>query len=148
MRVVLLKDVDKLGKAGNTKEVSDGFARNFLIPNNLAKPATKKAIEELKKEQELIAKKAEEELKTTQEIVSEIDGLEVDISVKTKENGEIYGSLSSQKISQELKKKGFNIKKNQIKLKEPIKKLGEYPVMINFDHGLEAEIKITTSEDN
>lgn len=146
MRVILLKDVDKLGKAGDIKEVADGFARNFLIPDNLVKPATEKAIQELKKKQELTAKKSEEELKSTQGVVSQIDGLEIDISMKTKENGEIYGSLSSQKIIQALKKEGFSIKKNQINLKEPIKKLGEHLVTVSFDHGLEAEIKVTISE--
>lgn len=147
MKVILLQDIENLGKKGDVKEVADGYARNFLLPNKIVKPATKEALAELEKEKEVAAKKAEEELKTTQELVSQVDGQEVEVPMKFKENGETYGSVTPYKISQILKKKGFNIKKTQVKLKEPIKKLGEYPVTINFDHGLEAEIKIIVTEE-
>ena len=94
-----------------------------------------------------IAQKAEEELKVIQEIIAKVDGQEVEIPMKLKDNGEIYGSVTQYKISQALKKKGFDIKKTQLNLKEPIKKIGEYPVTINFDHGLEAEIKVIVIEE-
>lgn len=147
MKIILLKDIKNLGKEGEVKEVADGYARNFLLPKNLVKIATKKALEELEKEEELEAKKAEKELKAIQEIVSQVDGQEIGISMKLKENGEIYGSITPYKISRALKKKGFDVKKTQISLKEPIKKLGEYPVTVNFDHGLEAEAKVIVSEE-
>ena len=147
MKIILLKDIENLGKEGDIKEVADGYARNFLLPKNLVKIATKKALGELEKEKELEAKKAEKELKAIQEIVSQVDGQEIGISMKLKENGEIYGSVTPYKISQALKKKGFDIKKIQISLKEPIKKLGEYPVTVNFDHGLEAEVKVIVTEE-
>jgi len=128
--------------------VADGYARNFLLPNNLVEIATKASLEKLEKEKELAAQKAEEELKQIQGLVSKIDGQEIEIPIKIKKNDEIYGSVTAYKISQALKKKGFDIKKAQVKLQEPIKKLGEYPIIISFDHGLEAEIKaiITSSE--
>lgn len=148
MKVILLKDIKTLGKEGDVKEVANGYARNFLLPKNLVKIVTKKALEELKREKKLEAKKAEEELKVIQEVVSQIDGQEIEISMKLKENGEIYGSVTPFKISQALKKKGFEVKKTQIGLKEPIKKLGEYPAMVNFDHGLEAEVKVIITEEN
>jgi len=147
MRIILLKDIEKLGKKNEIKEVAGGYARNFLIPKKLAKPATKKAIEKLEKEKQIAAQKAEKELKRIQEQVAKIDRREIEIPVKVKENEEIYGSITSRKISQTLKKKGFKIKKHQIKIKEPIKKLGEYPVTISFDHGLEAEIKVSITEE-
>ena len=147
MKIILLKDIKNLGKEGDVKEVADGYARNFLLPKNLVKIATKKALGELEKEKELEAKKAEKELKAIQEIVSQVDGQEIGISMKLKENGEIYGSVTPYKISQALKKKGFDVKKIQISLKEPIKKLGEYPATVNFDHGLEAEVKVIVAEE-
>ncbi len=147
MRVIILQDVENLGKKGDVKEVADGYARNFLLPNKLVKLATNAALEELEKIQDLEAKKAEEALKHMQEIVSQIDGQEIEILVKIKETGEIYGSVTPFKISQALKKKGFDIKKTQVILKEPIKKTGEHPVTINFDHGLEAEIKAIIVEE-
>lgn len=147
MRVILLKNVKNLGEKGDIKEVANGYARNFLLTNNLVKPATKKDLEELKKQKELAVQKAEKELKAVELLVSQIDGQEIEIIAKAKETGETYGSIAPLKISQALKKKGFKVKRIQVKLKEPIKKLGEYSVMISFDHGLEAEIKVTIAEE-
>lgn len=147
MRVIILQDIENLGKKDEVKEVADGYARNFLLPKKLVKLATKAALEELEKTKILEAKKAEEALKHIQEIVSRIDGQEIEILVKTKETGEIYGSVTPFKISRALKKKGFDIKKAQVILKEPIKKMGEYPATINFDHGLEAELKVMVVEE-
>ena len=148
MRVILIKSVENLGEKDDVKEVTSGYARNFLLPNNLVKPATKKDLEEFKKQKELTAQKAEKELKVVELLVSQIDGQEVEIIAKAKETGETYGSTTPLKISQALKKNGFKVKRSQVKLKEPIKKLGEYPVMISFDHCLEAEIKLTIVEEN
>lgn len=147
MKVILLQDIDNLGKEGDIKDVADGYVRNFLLPQKLVVIATEKLIEELEIKKELDAKKAEEELKATEEMVSQIDGQEVEIAEKIKDTGKIYGSITPLKISQALKKKGFNINKTQISIKEPIKKLGEYSVTVNFDHGLEAEIKVIVTEE-
>lgn len=147
MRVILLQDIENLGKKGEVKEVANGYARNFLIPKKLVKIVTEQALKELEKEKELAARQAEEELKAIQEIISQVDGQEIEIVAKLKDSGEIYGSVTPYKISRALKKKGFDIKKSQIDLQEPIKKLGEYPVTINFDHGLEAEVKLIVAEE-
>lgn len=147
MKVILLKDIENLGKKGEVKEVANGYGRNFLLRNKLAKLATKSALIELEEKRKLEAKKAEEELKIIQEIASRVDGQEIEIFVKVKEDDKIYGSITPLKISQALKKRGFNITKGQIKLEEPIKKLGEYPVIVTFDHGLEAEIKLIITEE-
>jgi len=143
MRVILLKDVDKVGKKYETKEVKNGYARNFLIPNGLAKPATKEAVVWLETQKEIEEKKSEKELKKTQEVASTFDGQEIIIPVKIgKERDQLFESITAQKISEKLKELGLEIKKNQIELPEPIKELGEYPVKIKFEHNLEAEIKI------
>jgi len=147
MRIILLQDVENLGKKYDIKEVADGYARNFLIPKGLAKPATKEALKWLEIQKEIEAKKAEEELKKIQDLVSNIEKLEIIISVKVGEEGRLFESITAQKISEKLKETGFNIKKNQIDLAEPIKELGEFPVKIHFEHNLEAEIRIIVVEE-
>lgn len=142
MRVILLQDVEKLGKKYEIKEVADGYARNFLIPKGLAKPATEKAIKWVELQKEIAQKKAEEDLKRIQELASSLDGLELEIAVKVGEEGQLFESITTQKIQERLKELGFEIKKNQIAMDSPIKELGEFPIKINLDHNLEAEIKI------
>jgi len=147
MKVILLQDVEELGKRNDVKNVTDGYARNFLFPKKMAVLATKQAIEDLEKQKELEAQKAEQELKKIEETVAQIEGLEFEIVEKIDESGKLYGSINEVRIAKILKDKGFNIKKKQIKIPQPIKDLGEFPVTILFDHGLEAEIKLIVMEE-
>ena len=147
MRIILLQNVEKLGKKYDIKEVADGYARNFLIPKGLAKPATKENLKWLETQKEIEVKKAEEELKKVEAVATNIDGQEIIIPVKIGEEGQLFESITSQKIYEKLKELGFEIKKSQIDLTEPIKELGEYPVKIKFEHNLEAEIKIIVVEE-
>ena len=95
MKVVLLQDIENIGKKDEVKNVANGYARNFLFPKKLAKIATKEVIAELEKQKELEEKEAEEALKATQEIVKKIDGLEIEVPVKTDEEGKLYGSINN-----------------------------------------------------
>ena len=147
MRIILLQDIENLGKKYEIKEVKDGYARNFLIPKGLAKPATEEALKWLETQKEAEAKKAEEELKIVQERATAIDGQEVIIPVKIGEDGQLFESITSQKISEKLKELGFEIRKTQIDLLEPIKELGEFPVKIKFEYNLEAEIRVIVIEE-
>lgn len=146
MQVILLKDVDKIGKKFEVKEVKDGYARNFLIPQGLAKQATKEAITWLEMQKEIEEKKAGESLKKIQDVASAIDDQEVLIQVQVGEEDQLFESVTSQKISDKLKELGFDIKKSQIELSQPIKEIGEFPVKIKFEHNLEAEIKVIVSK--
>jgi len=147
MRVILLQDVENLGKKYEIKEVKDGYARNFLIPKGLAKKAEKEALLWLETQKEAQAQKAEEELKKAQGLASAIDGQEVIIPVKIGEEGQLFESITPQKIFEKLKEFGFEIKKIQLDLEEPIKELGEFPVKIKFEHNLEAEIKVIVTKE-
>jgi large subunit ribosomal protein L9 len=142
MKVILLQDVEGLGKKYELKEVKNGFARNFLLPEKKAKAATKQALKWLADQKEIIEKEAEEDLKKSQVLASELDGLELNIAVKVGDEGQLFESIGSQKIVEKLKEMGFEVKKSQVKLADPIKELGEFPVSINLDHNLEVEIKI------
>jgi len=147
MKVILLKDVENLGKKYEIKEVAEGYARNFLFPKKLAKPATEANLKWLEKKLKKLEEKAEEELKKVQNLASEIDGLEIVIPVKVGEDGQLFESITSQKILEKLKEEGFELKKKQIVLEKPIKELGEFPVKVKFPHNLEAEIKVIVVEE-
>ncbi len=146
MKVILLKDVDKIGKKFEIKEVKDGYARNFLLPQNLAKPATEEAIKWLEMQKEILEKKAEEDLKKIQGVASAIDDQEVVIAVKVGDEEQLFESVNAQKISEKLKEMGFEVKKSQIELQEPIKEIGEFPVKIKLEHNLEAEIRVIVTK--
>lgn len=147
MKVILIQDVKDVGKKYEVREVKDGFAKNFLFPQKLAKPATEENLAWLEKQKEKIAKKAEEELKKTQELASQIDGQEIIFSVKVGREGELFESITPQKIAEKLKQLGFQVKKQQIDLAQPIKELGEFPIKIKLEHNLEAEIKVIVAEE-
>ena len=147
MKVILLQDIENIGKKYEVKEVKSGYARNFLIPRNLVKIAAKKNLKWLEIQKEIIEKQAEEDLKKAQTLASGIDGIEVTITVKVGPEGQLFESINSLKISERLNEMGFTIKKSQIDLSEPIKKLGEFPVKINLDHNLETEIRVIVVEE-
>ncbi len=147
MRVILLEDIENLGKKYEVKEVKDGYARNFLIPKGLVKIATKENLKRLESQKEKEAEKAGEVLKKIQTLVTTINGQEITIPVKVGKEGQLFESVTSQKIYEKLKEAGFKIKKKQIELPQPIKELGEFPVKIKFDHNLEGEIVVITTEE-
>jgi len=146
MKVILLQDVDKLGKKNDLKDVADGYAKNFLIPQKLAKIASKQSMDRLEKEQQEKAKKAEKELQKAQETVGKVDGTEIVVPVKLTKTGKVYGSVTPTKIAKALKAKGFAVKKAQVGV-EGIKELGEHPVKISFSDGLEADITVNVIEE-
>ena len=92
--------------------------------------------------QEIIEKAAEEDLKRAQVLASGLEGSELNIVVKIGDEGQLFESINSQKIVEKLKEMGFEVKKSQVKLENPIKETGEFPINIKLDHNLEAEIKV------
>ncbi len=147
MRVILLQDIDNIGKKYEVKEIKDGYARNFLIPKGLAKPATKETLRLLEEEKAKKEEKAKEELKEAQEIASKLEGIEVIIPVKIGEEGQLFEKITAQKISERLKELGFEINKNQVDLLEPIEELGEFQAKIKLNHNLESDINLIISEE-
>ncbi len=145
MKVILLQDIDGLGKKYEIKDVKNGHARNFLLPQKLVRAATRQALKWLSDQKEVIEKAVEEDLKRVQVLASGLDGLELNIAVKVGDEEQLFESINSQKIIEKLKEMDFEIKKSQVKLENPIKKLGEFPVSISLDHNLEAEIKVIVS---
>lgn len=148
MKVILLQDVENFGSQWEVKEVAAGYARNFLFPRKLAKPATEKDVEEAQKRLAEAEAKAEAELKQSEELAAKLDGYEIKVSVKVGKEGQLFAQVSEKQIVSGLETDGFAISEKQIKIPNPIKELGEFPVTIQFDHGLEAEIRVIVEATN
>ncbi len=149
MKVILLEDVKKLGKRGEIKEVSNGYARNYLIPKKLAKIALAEEIKSLKIEQEKEKEKREKELKEIGEIAKKIDGQEIEIKEKINDKGKLYSKITDKKIIKKLAEAGYNVpKKTEVELGKEIDETGEYKAKLKFEHNLESEITIIVSGKN
>ncbi len=146
MRIIILQDLENLGKKYEVKDVKDGYARNFLIPKGYAKLATEKALKELEIQKSAEEKVAEENLEKIQKVAVSMDGQEISLPVKVGKEGQLFESITPKKICDKLKELGFNIKKNQLELSQPIKELGEFPVKVKFEHNLEVEITVIVVE--
>lgn len=142
MEVVLKKDYDGLGKAMDVVTVKNGYARNFLIPREIAVPATegnKKKVAEAKKVAEIREEKKIVELR---ELAVKIEQVPCTIPVKVGDEEQIFGSVSAQDISDFLKKEGFEIEKRDVNLDEPIKQLGVYNIKIDLHRSVSAKLKV------
>jgi len=148
MKVVLLENVDNVGKKYEIKEVSDGFARNFLFPQGLAEPATEELTEWAQEQMSQKAEKAKEDLEQKGKMASEMDGLELEIPVKVGDKGQFFEKVSAKKIAEALKKMGYDVSRNQVELKSPIEEIGEFEIKVKFDHNLETDIKVIVVEEN
>lgn len=146
MKVILLENIDNLGRKKEIKDVPAGFARNFLIPKGLVLIATEENIKKMEEEKSKEQEKSAKELEEMKKQASQLDGMEIIIEVTTGKEGQLFQSVNKQKISEQLKELGFEVNKNSIDLKNPIKELGEFSVKIKFEHNLEAEIKVIVSE--
>ncbi|MBL7053458.1 MAG: 50S ribosomal protein L9 [Candidatus Portnoybacteria bacterium] len=147
MKIILREDVENTGKKDEIKEVTDGYARNFLFPNKLAVLANKSELAKLEERKKIEEEKAEEELTVFQKVASELDGFELEILAKISEEDKLFGSITSTKISEKLKENGFKIEKDWIKLKTPIKEIGDHEVSIELPHNLEVKIKVIITEE-
>ncbi len=142
MKVILLEDVEKLGRAGEIIEVKNGYARNYLIPRKLAIPATGKNLAQLEHQKRIIQAKQLRLRKTAQALKEQIEKLSITIPCKVGESDRLFGSVTAMDIAQALKKEGIEIDKRWIKLQEPLKNLGVYTVPIHLNQELEANLKV------
>ena len=142
MKVILKQDVKKVGKKGQIVEVSDGYARNFLIARGLAVAETKKSLEILGEEKKIEAaeeKKREEAAKATAET---LEGMTLDFHVRSGVEGKVFGSVSTKQIAQELMKKGITIDKKKILDTAPIQSLGVTKVRVELHKNVIGTIRV------
>ena len=142
MKVVLIKDVKGSGKAGDIIEAKDGFAQNFLIKRGLAKPADAQALNENKQQKEAQAFHRQETLKANKELREKLDGIKVEVKVKTGANGKFFGSVTNKEVADKLFELGFEIDKKKIILSSTIKSAGVYPATVKISPEESAKISV------
>jgi len=143
MRVIFLKNVPNVASAGETKEVADGYGRNFLIPKKLALLADSPAAAQISVQLKAILKKTGEELAG---LAQQIEGKEVTIKAKVGAKDRLYGSITNADIAAELESvTGLAIDKKKIELAEPIRQLGSYEVVIRLGKDITPKIKVTVT---
>ena len=141
MKVLLIKDVKGLGKAGEIKNVKDGYARNFLLPKGFAKLATDEVIKAWKEEQKKKEEELKKEISKINELKEKIEKTTLIIKHKLGANGQLYGAITNKEVANELLKKGIEIDKKHIEMKQ-IKSVGEYDVDVKLGHGIHANLKL------
>ena len=142
MKVILLKDVKKQGKKDDIIEVSDGYARNYLIKNNLAVEVTKRSKEVLDRSIEKRQIEEENLINNLNEIKKKLENKEISFKVKTGKEDKVFGVISSKQISDELKKMGFDIDKKLIKIDNSLSTLGTHEVLIVLHKKVSFKIKV------
>lgn len=143
MKVILLEDIDALGKMGDTVKVKDGYARNYLIPRNLALPATARNLKAQEHQLRDIERKRTKIVSDAQSLAEKIAGVSLTFTRKTGEKGRLFGSVTNMDIAEALGEKGLTVDRKDILLAEPIKSLGEFDVQVKLHHDVTPGIKIT-----
>lgn len=142
MKVILQKEVDKLGSIGDIVKVSEGYARNFLIPGEYALQADEKNIKKLEHQKKLVQSKLNAERKEAEKIAQKLSAFSCTIAKKVGESEKLFGSVTSADVEECLMKAGFNVSRKNIVLVEPIKALGVYTVPVKVFSGIEANVKV------
>jgi len=141
MKVILRKNYTNLGKVGDLVDVKDGFARNYLLPKQIAYAATKGNISALEEEKKQIAKAEAKHLEKAKNMAAELQKLSITIPVKVGEEDKVFGSVTTQMIADALKEKNYDIDKRKIVINEPIKSLGIYDVNVKLHSEVNAVVK-------
>ena len=148
MKVILRQDIIGLGSMGAVVTVKDGYARNYLIPRELAYYATESAVKRIEVEKKKYAKQVAEMKVKAEALATKLADEQVTLAMKVGEEGKLYGSVNPMMIADELKIKGFDIDRRNIVIEDPIKSLGVFSVKIKLHHDVVASLKVwVISED-
>jgi len=142
MELILKKDVDKLGKTGDVISVKRGYARNFLIPKDLALPATPANLKVVEREKTKTIQRQKQEIDQAQELAKKIAAVSCTISVRAGEDGKLFGSVTNQDIAQAYAQENLNIDKRKIEIPEPIKEVGVFKISVKLHPEVVAQAKV------
>ena len=143
MKVILLDEVKKMGKKGDIIEVSEGYARNFLLPKQLAAVATDANVNQAKQNKATEAHKAQRRLDEARVLASQISKVTVAMNLRVGENGKLFGSVTGKDVAEALiKQTGLDIDRRKVELKEPVKALGTYRAVVKLHTEVTAEFVV------
>jgi large subunit ribosomal protein L9 len=142
MKVLLCEDIDKLGWLGDVVEVSEGYARNYLLPQHLAKPATEAAIRAIAEEKAKRAEQRKLEGRRLQAAAETVDGAEAVVAAKANEQGHLFGSVTARQIAANLRSQGFEVADEIVQLSEHIKEVGTHAVTLKFAPDVTATVNV------
>ncbi len=142
MKVILRDEVENLGQPGALVDVRAGYARNYLIPKQLAVEATTRNIKEVEHQKRLIADKIRKDRGAAEQQAAQLAAVTVTIPVRVGEEGKLFGSVTNKDIAEALAQQGFTVDKRKIKLENPIKEIGEFSVPVALPLDVVAQIKV------
>ena len=142
LEVILRDDVANLGKIGDVVRVKPGYARNFLLPRGLAVEANRKNLRMLEHQKRLIAAKAQREHKAAEATAARLDGLKLTVRAKAGEEGRLFGSVTNLDVERLLAEKGFSVDRRRIRLDDPIKQLGTFPIVVQVGRAVRVTIEV------
>jgi large subunit ribosomal protein L9 len=142
MEIILRKTIDTLGREGEVVKVKPGYARNYLIPQNMATLVTKANLARLQKEQAAIAQRVQEEKKKAEELAAQLARMTVVLTRKTGNEGRLFGSVTTADIADKIVSLGVDIDRRTIMLQEPIKSIGESKITIKVGYQMTAEVLV------
>lgn len=145
VHVILRRDVDKLGHAGELVRVRPGFARNYLLPRSLAVVATDSNVKQIEHERKLAVAAAAKQKSVADGVAAQVNGLVVEVKAQAGEGDKLFGSVGTRDISDALHKRGIDLDRKHIELPNAIKSLGEYDVTARLGSGVTATFKVKVS---
>ena len=147
MKVIFLQDVKGQGKKGEVKNVSEGYARNFLLPKGLVKEASEGNIKTLEVQNQALEKKKQKEKEDAQALAAKLGEMTVVIKAKAGEGGRLFGAITSKHVAEALAKLGITVDKRKIELDEPIRSLGVTQVPVKLHPDVKATLKVQATEE-
>lgn len=142
MKLILQEDVEKLGSAGEVVDVKDGYGRNYLIPQGLARIATESALKEIEEAKRQAERRAELTVEKAKELANELEKISITLPVKTGEEGKIFGTVTNQDIADALEERGFSIDRRKISVDQDVNELGEYTATVDLLGDIKPTIKV------
>jgi large subunit ribosomal protein L9 len=142
MQVILLEDVPSLGKAGDQVKVSDGYGRNYLVPQKKAILATEKSLKALEHQKRLVQQRMGKTKKDAERMAQQIEALSCTFAKAVGESGKLFGSVTSMEIESYLKENGITVDRKKILLEEPLKNLGMFTVPVKLHPEVTAQLKV------
>jgi large subunit ribosomal protein L9 len=142
MKVILLKDIAGLGRAGAVKEVKEGYARNFLLPRGLAQEATEGAMRVLREKQQSQQSRGDQREAEARKLAAALENSVIEIEARAGEGGRLFGSVTAQDIAEAVTARGYNVSKKQVELDDPIHSVGFFKVPVRVAPGVVARVDI------